>query len=188
MSRIGKLPIKVPNEVQVTIDEHRKVHVKGPKGELCLTPHENIEVVIKNNTIHVKRKSNEKFDKSLHGLTRSLIANMIEGVSKGFEKQLIIQGVGYKAQIQAKKITLHLGFSHTIELLIPEGLKVTQDEEKKNILTIVGVNKQLVGDFSAKIRSLRPPEPYKGKGIQYKDERIIRKAGKAAVAKTPGGK
>ncbi len=183
MSRIGKQPVKIPSGTQVIQNDRGAVTIKGPKGELSLTLHPRISIIINDQEILVKRKSEEKLDKSLHGLTRSLLNNMVVGVNTGYQKQLIIQGVGYKAQIQGKKITFNLGFSHPIELHIPAGLNVTQEQEKKHILTISGMDKQLVGEFSAKVRGLRKPEPYKGKGIHYSDEHIVRKAGKAAATK-----
>lgn len=182
MSRIGKLPIEIPEGVTVEVKDGT-VGVKGPKGELSEKIHPQIKVEIKENQIICTRSDEDKFSRSLHGLSRNLIANMIQGVTKGFEKRLEIQGVGYKAQASGKKITLNLGFSHPIELNAPEGITIEQDKDKKNIIIISGINKQIVGEVAAKIRSYRKPEPYKGKGIRYEGEYVARKAGKA-VAKT----
>jgi len=181
MSRIGKQIIEIPSGVEVTITDNT-VKVKGSKGELEFTFDEAITVVKEENEIRVSRKSDEPHERGLHGLTRALIANMVKGVTDGFQKKLEIIGVGYRAQIQGNKLTLSLGFSHPIELQVPEGLTVEMDPEAKNTLIISGINKQLVGQFSANIRSFRPPEPYKGKGIRYEGEHVARKAGKSAAA------
>lgn len=186
MSRIGKQPIPIPSGVEVNIKDHQ-VTVKGPKGSLTITPHQRMKLTIGDRTIHVERKSDERLDRSLHGLTRTLLANMVEGVTKGFSKQLEIQGVGYRVQIQGGKLLLSLGFSHTMEFPAPEGINFEIDKEKKNIIIVSGLNKELVGQTSAEIRSLRPPEPYKGKGIRYVGETIRRKAGKAAAAAAKAG-
>lgn len=180
MSRIGKLPIDIPQDVTVEI-KGNKVTVKGPKGELSEDIHEKISVEKKDDQIIVTRKSDDKKARSLHGLSRNLINNMVIGVTKGFKKELEIIGVGYKAQAQGSKVTLNLGFSHPVEYQAPEGITFEQDKEKKNILVVNGINKQVVGEVAAKIRSYRKPEPYKGKGIKYIDEYVARKAGKAAA-------
>jgi len=180
MSRIGKLPIDIPNGITVEKNNENLVSVKGPKGELSMQIHKKMNIEIKDNVITVTRSGEDKLNKSLHGLSRTLIANMIEGVSKGFQKRLEIQGVGYRANVQGKKIVLSLGFSHPIEYEPPEGVILEMDKEKKNIIIISGINKQLVGEAAAKIRSYRKPEPYKGKGIRYEGEYVQRKAGKAA--------
>jgi large subunit ribosomal protein L6 len=180
MSRIGKLPITVPNGVTVTINGVN-VKVKGPKGELEFNFHPRAKIELDGSTLKVVRDSEEKIDKSLHGVTRTLLANMVEGVSKGFVKQLEIQGVGYRAQLAGSKLTLFLGFSHSIEFMAPKGIQITIDPEKKNIITVAGIDKQLVGEVSAKIREYKKPEPYKGKGIRYVGEYVQRKAGKAAA-------
>ncbi|MBU0667586.1 50S ribosomal protein L6 [Patescibacteria group bacterium] len=180
MSRIGKLPITVPNGVTVEKRDGNVIFVKGPKGELSLSVHELMNVEIKDNEITVIRSADNKQNRSLHGLSRMLIANMIEGVTKGFEKRLEIQGVGYRAAIQGRKAVLSLGFSHPIEYNPPEGVTIAVDQDKKNIIIVSGYNKQLVGEAAAKIRSFRKPEPYKGKGIRYENEYVQRKAGKAA--------
>jgi len=180
MSRIGKKIIEIPTGVEVTLVGNT-IKVKGVKGELEYTFEPAITVVKKENELKVTRNSDDPHVRGLHGLTRALIANMIEGVSNGFMKKLEIIGVGYRAQISGRKLTLNLGFSHPIELQIPEGLITELDPDKKNTLIVSGINKQLVGQFSANIRSFRPPEPYKGKGIRYQGEHVARKAGKSAA-------
>jgi large subunit ribosomal protein L6 len=176
MSRIGKLPVAIPNGVTVTVDGNT-VKVKGPKGELSHTLPGGITVDRADNTLNVKRESDETNHKSLHGLTRSLIANMVEGVTKGYSKQLEITGVGYKAEVRPYGLQLALGFSHPIEYRAPAGIKLTAPQP--TAITIEGSDKALVGQVAAELRSLRPPEPYKGKGIRYAGEVIRRKAGKA---------
>ena len=175
MSRIGKLPIHVPAGVTVTIKDN-VVTVKGPKGTLekCLP----VEMTIKqeDNQVVVTRPNDLKKMKSLHGLTRSLIANMITGVSEGYEKKLEINGVGYRAQKKGKEITFNLGFSHPVVMTDPEGIETEMDGQ--NIIIVKGIDKEKVGQYAAEIRSLRKPEPYKGKGIKYADEVIRRKVGK----------
>ncbi|MBU0706443.1 50S ribosomal protein L6 [Patescibacteria group bacterium] len=180
MSRIGKQIIVIPSGVEVTLNGDR-IKVKGPKGELEMGFSPSISVSKDDHGIRVKRSSDEPSVRGLHGLTRALIANMIKGVSSGFEKRLEIIGVGYRAQVSGKKLTLNLGFSHPIELNVPEGITAEMDKESKNILIISGIDKQLVGQFAANARSFRPPEPYKGKGIRYVDEYVARKAGKSAA-------
>jgi large subunit ribosomal protein L6 len=183
MSRIGKLPIETPTGVTIEVKGENVVHVKGPKGELSQAIHPRIKVVIDGKILTVNRQSDSKEDKSLHGLSRTLIANMVEGVTKGFEKKLEIQGVGYKAKANgSNKITLNLGFSHPIEYKAPEGTIFDMDKDRKNTIIVSGINKQTVGEVAAKIRSYRKPEPYKGKGIRYVGEYVARKAGKAAGA------
>lgn len=184
MSRIGKLPIEIPSGVTVELKDDNLVVVKGSKGELQMQIHPKMKIEVKENEVLVTRPGEDKESKSLHGLSRTLIANMIEGVTKGFEKRLEIQGVGYRANIQGRKAVLSLGFSHPIEYEPPEGVNLAIDQEKKNIIIVSGPNKQHVGEAAAKIRSFRKPEPYKGKGIRYEDEYVQRKAGKAAA----GGK
>ena len=179
MSRIGKNPIKVPAGVTVTVSGNT-VSVKGPKGELTQQFHPNMKIEVKENEIIVTRPSDLKLNKSLHGLTRTLIQNMVEGVTKGYEKQLEILGVGYRAAIAGAKLTLNLGFSHPIEFIAPNGITIEQDKDKKNILIIKGYDKQLLGEVAAKIRGYKKPEPYKGKGIRYVGEYVQQKAGKAA--------
>lgn len=176
MSRIGRLPIDIPAGVEVKIEEENKVTVKGPKGTLekCLPT----EMTIKqeDNQIVVTRPNDLKKMKSLHGLTRSLIANMITGVSEGYEKKLEINGVGYRAQKKGKEITFNLGFSHPVAMTDPEGIETVM--EGQNIIIVKGIDKEKVGQYAAEIRELRKPEPYKGKGIKYADEHIRRKVGK----------
>lgn len=181
MSRIGKNPIKIPSGVTVEKREGNIIFVKGSKGELSLAVRKEIEVEIQDGILTCKRKSESKEDRSLHGLSRTLLMNMVEGVTKGFEKRLEIQGVGYRGTLQGSKITLSLGYSHPIEYQAPKGITLTIDPEKKNIIIISGIDKQLIGEVAAKIRSYRKPEPYKGKGIRYVGEHIIRKPGKAAA-------
>jgi len=183
MSRIGKKPVIIPDGVTVEIkDQH--VKVKGPKGELNLDVHPKVTVEKVENNVEVKVKHPEvKQEKALWGLFRSLINNMVTGVTAGFTKVLEVNGVGYKAAITGKKIVLNLGYSHPIEMEIPAGLEA---KIEKNVITITGSDRQLVGQFAAEIRDQRPPEPYKGKGIKYSDEVIRRKAGK--VVKAVGGK
>jgi large subunit ribosomal protein L6 len=176
MSRIGKLPITVPSGVTVTVDG-RTVKVKGPRGELSHTLPAGITMERQDDTLTIKRESDEANHKSLHGLSRSLIANMVEGVTKGYSKQLEITGVGFKAEVKPFGLQLALGFSHQIQYKAPAGIKLTAPQPTQVI--IEGSDKALVGQVAAELRSLRPPEPYKGKGIRYAGEVIRRKAGKA---------
>jgi large subunit ribosomal protein L6 len=176
MSRIGKLPISVPGGVTVTVKDG-VVTVKGPRGELTRKIAKDIGVSVENNTITVSRPSEEPEHKSLHGLTRSLIANMVEGVTKGYTRQLEISGVGYKAEPRPYGLQLALGFSHQIEFRAPAGIKLTATTP--TAITVEGADKEAVGRVASEIRKLRPPEPYKGKGIRYAGEQIRRKAGKA---------
>jgi large subunit ribosomal protein L6 len=178
MSRIGRLPIQIPDKVTVEVSDHT-VTVKGPKGTLSLTAHSAIAVQVKDRQVICGRSADEKFFKALHGLTRSLIANMVVGVTKGFEKRLELVGVGYRAAMQGPSLTLTLGFSHPIVYPVPQGIRI--DVKDQTQLTISGVDKQLVGAVAAKLRSFRPPEPYKGKGVKYAAERIRRKAGKTGA-------
>lgn len=176
MSRIGNAPIQIPNGVNVEID-HQKVTVKGPLGELTMDYLPKIKVEIQGSQVIVKRKNEDKFSKSLHGLTRSLINNMVIGVEKGWEKKLELVGVGYRAQEIGDKLSLAVGYSHPVEIDMPEGIKFAVTDTTKIIIT--GIDKIKVGQIAAKIRDVRPPEPYKGKGIRYEGEYIRRKAGKA---------
>ncbi|HOP72089.1 MAG TPA: 50S ribosomal protein L6 [Thermoclostridium caenicola] len=175
MSRIGRLPVQIPAGVDVTING-QQVTVKGPKGTLVETFHKNMSIKKEGDTIVVTRPNDEKFNKALHGLTRALINNMVVGVTQGFEKQLEIVGVGYRAQKQGKKLILTLGYSHPVEVEEPAGITIEVPSPEKII--VKGANKQVVGEVAAKIRAKRPPEPYKGKGIRYAGENIIRKEGK----------
>lgn len=181
MSRIGRKPIVIPAGVTVTVAEGNVVTVKGPKGELTQTMHGDMIIKVEANEVLVERPSEQKLHKSLHGLTRTLVANMVTGVSEGFKKELEINGVGYRAQKQGNKLVLGLGYSHPVEMEDIPGLTVEVPAPNKIIVS--GADKQAVGQLAAKIREKRPPEPYKGKGIKYVDERIIRKEGKVGKAK-----
>ena len=176
MSRVGRLPIEIASGVEVKI-EGRKVSVKGPKGSLSLEAHRNIKVSKQENQIVVERSSEAKFDKSLHGLTRNLINNMCIGVTVGFQKELEINGIGYKAAVQGKSLSLSLGHSHPIDYPAPEGISF---EVEKNRVIVKGIDKELVGRVASEIRGFRKVEPYKGKGIKYVDEKVKRKVGKTA--------
>jgi large subunit ribosomal protein L6 len=176
MSRIGKKPVPIPKGVTVTLDGS-KITVKGPKGELSRSLPGAMLVSMKDNEVVVERPSDENEHKALHGLTRTLVANMVEGVTAGFSKQLEIIGVGYKAEQRPYGLQLSLGFSHVIEYRAPAGIKLTAPQPTQ--VNIEGANKEMVGQVAAEIRSYRPPEPYKGKGIKYAGEQVRRKAGKA---------
>nr|YP_011005576.1 50S ribosomal protein L6 [Cutleria multifida]WAM62580.1 50S ribosomal protein L6 [Cutleria multifida] len=176
MSRIGKLPIKVPSNVQVEFDE-QIIHISGPHGKLFRKISDLISVSLNDNLIIVTKANNTRIANQLYGLTRTLINNMVIGVSQRFERTLQLQGVGYRAQILNKNLVLNLGYSHPISISIPEGIEITV--EKNVVLIIRGFDKELVGQLAATIRSKRPPEPYKGKGILYKGEIIKRKVGKS---------
>ena len=181
MSRIGKMPITITPGVTVEKRDNGVVSVKGPKGELTLNLHPRINLEITDGIIKCIRKSESKQDRSLHGLSRTLIQNMVDGVTKGFEKKLEIIGVGFRVAVQGSKLVLNIGLSHPVEYGIPHGIKIDIDKDKKNIIIITGADKQMVGEVAAKIRNYRKPEPYKGKGIKYFGEQITRKAGKAAA-------
>ncbi|GAB4383054.1 MAG: 50S ribosomal protein L6 [Elainellaceae cyanobacterium] len=176
MSRIGKRPISLPDKVTVTIDGQH-VAVKGPKGELSRTLPREVEVVQENGTLLVNRRDESRVARQRHGLCRTLVANMVEGVSKGFQKRLEIQGVGYRAQVQGRNLNLNVGYSHPVQIEPPEGVQLTV-ENNTNVI-VAGIDKEIVGNISARIRAVRPPEPYKGKGIRYAGEVVRRKAGKA---------
>ena len=176
MSRIGKHPVAVPNGVTVTI-EGNTLKVKGPRGELTRTFHPDMKLTVKDGNVTVERPSEDAKHKALHGLSRTLVSNMVEGVTKGYQKQLDIVGVGYKAEARPYGLQLALGFSHPVEYRAPEGIKLTAPVPTQ--ILIDGANKEIVGQVAAELRSLRPPEPYKGKGIKYAGEQIRRKAGKA---------
>ena len=176
MSRIGRLPITVPAGVEVTLAEGNLITVKGPKGTLQRKLVDDMNIAVEAGLITVTRPSDLKRHKSLHGLTRTLIANMVEGVTNGYSKQLEIQGVGYRAAKAGNKLTLSLGYSHPVEMIDPEGLTVTL--EGTNKITVAGIDKEKVGQYAAEIRSKREPEPYKGKGVRYVDEKVRRKVGK----------
>lgn len=180
MSRIGKKPVIIPAGVELRLDGNT-VHAKGPKGELNVKIHPRVKLEIEGSTVLVKRQSDDQQDRELHGLSRTLVANLIEGVAKGFEKRLEIIGVGYRGLVQGNKLVLSLGFSHPVNYPIPQGVQMSFDEEKKNILIIKCADKQLLGQIAAEIRSYRKPEPYKGKGIRYQGEFVRKKAGKSAA-------
>ena len=179
MSRIGKQPIEVPEGADLTLNG-QAVHVKGPKGEITFDVHPDISVTVDDRVVKVTRPSDAPQHRALHGLTRMLVANMVEGVMNGFAKTLEIQGVGYRALKKGSGIELHLGFSHTIEYPAPDGVSLELPDQTTIVVT--GVDKQKVGQAAAEIRAFRPPEPYKGKGIRYKGEHVRRKAGKTAAA------
>ncbi|MBC7087048.1 MAG: 50S ribosomal protein L6 [Tissierellales bacterium] len=176
MSRIGLKPINIPSGVEIKISDKNLVEVKGPKGKLTEQISPDMEIKIDNGVLTVSRPSDLKRHKSLHGLSRTLIANMITGVTEGFEKSLDIVGTGYRAAKQGNKLVLTLGYSHPVELTDPEG--ITVEVPAPNKIIVKGIEKQKVGNYAAKIRDLRRPEPYKGKGIKYSDEVVRRKVGK----------
>lgn len=176
MSRIGKKPVPVPANVTVTLDGNT-VKVKGPRGELSRTLHPDMQVTMADGQVTVGRPSDEANHKALHGLSRTLVANMVEGVSTGFSKTLELVGVGYKAEARPYGLQLALGFSHPVEYRAPAGIKLTAPQPTQ--IVVEGANKEVVGQVAAELRSLRPPEPYKGKGVKYQGEQVRRKAGKA---------
>lgn len=182
MSRIGKLPVSLPKGVTVSVSDDNVLTVKGPLGELRQKINREIKVEVEDNQIIIKRPSESKNHKSLHGLYRALIANMVTGVSQGFRKELELVGVGYRAEAKGQNLEMSLGYSHDIVFQIPNEVKVeTKTERRSNpIITLTCIDKQLIGHVAAKIRSLRPPEPYKGKGIKFVGEQLRRKAGKSA--------
>ena len=177
MSRIGKRKLEIPTGVTVTVNEN-VVSVKGPKGELNLTLHDGLTVTVEENGLTVNCDKVDKQSRSMYGTTNALISNMITGVNKGYEKGLEIIGVGYRFTVKGKVLDIVAGYSHHVELTIPEGLTVEQVSNTE--ITVKGISKELVGEFAAKIRKVRKPEPYKGKGIRYKDEFVRRKEGKKA--------
>ncbi len=180
MSRIGKQPIAIAQGVKVSAAKHgggTTVKVEGPKGKLDFDFRDDVSIDVETDSVVVARRDDAAFSRSYHGTVRALIANMVEGVSKGFEKKLTIIGVGYNAKLQGKKLVLQIGFCHPVEMVIPTGLEL--ECASPQAIAVRGADKQLVGEFAAKIRKIRPPEPYKGKGIRYHDEQVIRKAGKA---------
>ena len=180
MSRIGKMPVQLPNGVTVKIESGNKVTVKGPKGELTKNMHPEMLLEQTEGEVLVKRPSDQKEHKALHGLTRSLLANMVQGVSEGYAKSLEIKGVGYRAALQGNTLVLNMGYSHPVEFQLPKGIEVEVPVPTK--ITVRGIDKQLVGEFTANIRAVRRPEPYLGKGIRYADEVVRRKAGKSGKA------
>ncbi len=181
MSRIGKLPIPVPAGVEVDIGENNQVTVKGPRGSLSQQFSPSMTLNRDNGTILVERPDNEREHRSLHGLTRTLLNNMVIGVTTGYKRDLEIQGVGYRAALDGATLVLSVGFSHPVRMVPPEGVSYTLDGNTR--LSVLGIDKQAVGEEAARVRRVRPPEPYKGKGIRYAGERVRRKAGKAGQAK-----
>jgi large subunit ribosomal protein L6 len=176
VSRIGKLPITLPSGVKVAVDAGG-VRVEGPKGKLSSTVPDGVAIKVEGNVVRVERASEDRRIRALHGLTRKLIANMTQGVSQGFSRVLDINGVGYRAEVKGQEIHMTLGYSHPVVFPLPPG--VTASVERQVVITLNGADRQVVGEMAAKIRGLRPPEPYKGKGIKYREEVIRRKAGKA---------
>ena len=176
MSRIGKLPIQIPNKVEITVED-KLVKVKGPKGELEQTMPDFVTIQQEDSQIIVSRVNDTRKARERHGLARTLVANMVHGVSQGFERRLQIQGVGYRAQVQGRNLILNVGYSHPVEIAPPEGIQISV--EKNTEIIINGINKELVGNLTAKIRAVRPHEPYKGKGIRFLGEQVRQKAGKA---------
>ena len=180
MSRIGRMPIPVPTGVQVNI-KGQQVTVKGPKGEISREFHPHMAIAMQDGEVIVTRPTDHPYHRSLHGLTRALLANMVRGVTTGFRKELVIEGTGYRASTDNEGLVLELGYSHPIKVVPPAGITVTVDRSAVNIV-VEGIDKELVGEVAAKIRSVRVPDPYKAKGVRYIDERIRRKAGKAGKA------
>jgi large subunit ribosomal protein L6 len=178
MSRIGRQPVEVPSGVEVAVGQNNLVTVKGPRGELTQTMHPNMRVVIEDGVARVERPDDEGFNRGLHGLTRSLLANMVEGVTKGFEKRLAIVGVGYRAAMKGNDLEIQVGYSHPVVVPQPEGIEFEVPTPTQ--IVIRGNDKQQVGELAANIRKIRKPEPYKGKGIRYENEYVRKKAGKAA--------
>lgn len=177
MSRIGQYPVDIPSGVTVEIDDNNFVKVKGPKGSLERQFRPEVTITLEGSQVRVVPKEQTRLHRSLHGLSRTLVFNMVTGVSAGFSKQLDLVGVGYRAQSSGSLLTLQLGYSQPVEVKLPEGIEAKVEANTK--VTISGIDKQTVGDVAALVRSKRPPEPYKGKGVKYSDERIIRKAGKS---------
>ncbi|KYC41301.1 50S ribosomal protein L6 [Scytonema hofmannii PCC 7110] len=180
MSRIGKRPINVPAKVQVTIDG-AKVVVKGPKGELSRELPTQVTVSQEGEILQVNRRDDSRVSRQMHGLSRTLVSNMVEGVSQGFQRRLEIQGVGYRAAVQGRNLVLNMGYSHQVQIVPPEGIQFAV-ENNTNVI-VSGYDKEVVGNIAAKIRDVRPPEPYKGKGIRYAGEAVRRKAGKTGKGK-----
>src|SRR5688572_6943484 len=177
MSRIGKMPIELPDGVNVEV-KGAEVHVKGPKGELTQALTKDMKVSVDNGVVSVERPTDRGEHRALHGLTRSLIANMVEGVTDGFERRLEIQGVGYRAQLKGKSLEMALGYSHPVTVQAPEGIEFEVPQPTE--VVVRGIDKQMVGEIAARIRKSRPPEPYKGKGVRYSGEHVTRKVGKRA--------
>lgn len=179
MSRIGRMPIEIPQGVEVQVDGN-VVRVKGPKGELVQGFHPDMQITVADGRVVVTRPSDERLHRSLHGLTRTLIANMVEGVTKGYSRTLEIEGVGYRATKSGEKLVLTVGYSHPVEIVPPPGIEI--EVPSPNRIVVKGLDKQLVGEVAARIRAVRKPEPYQGKGIHYENEKIRRKAGKTGKA------
>ncbi len=176
MSRVGMVPVEIPSGVDLTVDGST-VRVKGPKGELSRTFHERVMIEVEDSRAVVTRVDESRMSRSLHGLSRTLLANMVTGVVNGYQKELTVVGVGYRAQLRGSGLVMQLGFSHPVEIDAPEG--ITFESSQPTRIVIKGIDKQQVGQVAAEIRRIRPPEPYKGKGIRYNDEKVRRKAGKA---------
>ena len=181
MSRIGRAPIAVPAGVEIKIEDNNVVTVKGPKGTLTQQLHPNMTIAREGDELHVTRPNDLKENRALHGLTRTLLNNMVVGVTEGYQKTLEVNGVGYRVAMEGKKLVMNLGYSHQVTMEAPEGITITTPNP--NQIIIAGHDKQLVGQFAAEVREKRPPEPYKGKGIKYADEVIRRKVGKTGVKK-----
>ncbi len=179
MSRIGRMPITIPTGVTVTVEEGNVVKVTSKKGELTEKIPSEIEVSVEDGVMNVKRSSDDKTARAMHGLSRAIIANMVTGLTDGFTKTLEVVGVGYRVQKSGNKIVLNVGYSHPVE--VPEAKGITLDVEGTNIIKVSGISKQIVGQFAADIRDIRPPEPYKGKGIRYQGEEVLRKVGKTGM-------
>ena len=178
MSRVGKKPISIPEKTKLTYTD-KLLTVEGEKGKLSQQIHPSVDLKIEDGIVHVTRDAENRMNRSLQGLTRSLVANMITGVNKGFERTLEINGIGYRAELKGKQIVLHLGYSHPVEFDLPEGISATVG--RNNTIKLSGINKEQVGQTAAAIRRLRPPEPYKGKGIKFAEEHIRKKAGKTGT-------
>lgn len=182
MSRIGRMPIALPKGVEIKVEPGNLVTVKGPKGTLTRALHPDMQIEVAEGRVVVHRPSDARHHRALHGLTRALLANMVTGVSQGFRKELEIVGVGYRAELQGQKLVLSLGFSHPVEVEPPEGIAFEVDRSGRKF-SVLGIDKELVGEVAAKIRAKRPPEPYKGKGIRYVGEYVRMKAGKGGKGK-----
>jgi len=182
VSRIGRMPIALPKGVEVKVEPGNLVTVKGPKGTLTRALHPDMQIEVAGGQVVVRRPSDARHHRALHGLTRALLANMVTGVSEGFRKELEIVGVGYRAELQGRKLVLSLGFSHPVEVEPPEGIAFEVDRSGRKF-SVLGIDKELVGEVAAKIRAKRPPEPYKGKGIRYVGEYVRMKAGKGGKVK-----
>ncbi|MGQ9714469.1 MAG: 50S ribosomal protein L6 [Anaerolineae bacterium] len=182
MSRIGRMPIALPKGVEIKVEPGNLVTVRGPRGTLTRALHPDMQIEVAEGQVVVRRPSDARHHRALHGLTRALLANMVTGVSQGFRKELEIVGVGYRAELQGQKLVLSLGFSHPVEVEPPEGIAFEVDRSGRKF-SVLGIDRELVGEVAAKIRARRPPEPYKGKGIRYVGEYVRMKAGKGGKAK-----